>query len=64
MNQQGESRRAWRKSSYSGSGANCIEVADNFPGFIIVRDSNDADGPKLTFTLTGWVWFMSRLKGN
>ena len=64
MNEQGESSPAWHKSSYSGSGADCIEVADNLPGFIAVRDSKNADGPKLTFALAEWVGFMSQLKGS
>jgi Domain of unknown function (DUF397) len=30
----------WRKSSYSGSnGGNCVEIADNLPGVVGVRDS-------------------------
>jgi Domain of unknown function (DUF397) len=45
------SGRAWtshpgRKSTYSGSnGGNCVEVADNLPGIVAVRDSKDPDGP-------------------
>jgi hypothetical protein len=37
---------AWRKSSYSGSnGRGCVDVADNLPGIVAVRDSKDPDGP-------------------
>ena len=40
----------WRKSSYSGSnGGACVEVADNLPGIVAVRDSKDPHGPALTF---------------
>ncbi len=36
----------WRKSSYSGSnGGACVEVADNLPGIVAVRDSKDPGGP-------------------
>ena len=36
----------WRKSSYSGSnGGACVDVADNLPGIVAVRDSKDPDGP-------------------
>lgn len=64
MNEQGLSSRAWRKSSYSGGDGGCIEVAGNLPGFIVVRDSKNADGPELAFALAEWVEFMSQLKGN
>ncbi|MFD8361732.1 DUF397 domain-containing protein, partial [Streptomyces hygroscopicus] len=37
---------AWRKSSYSNpDGGNCVEVADNLPGIVPVRDSKNPDGP-------------------
>ena len=36
----------WRKSSYSGSnGGGCVDVADNLPGIVAVRDSKDPNGP-------------------
>lgn len=62
MNEQRESSRTWHKSSFSGSGADCVEVAVNLPGFIAVRDSKNADGPGLIFALGEWVRFMSQLK--
>ena len=38
---------AWRKSSYSGGGGGeCIEIADNVPGVIPVRDSKNPEGPR------------------
>jgi hypothetical protein len=52
----------WRKSTYSGGGAECIEVADNLPGFIALRDSKNADGPELTFTSTEWARFVRQLE--
>ncbi|HEX6361246.1 MAG TPA: DUF397 domain-containing protein [Actinophytocola sp.] len=39
---------SWRKSSFSGSGDLCVEVAC-VPAGIAVRDSKDPDGPMLTF---------------
>ncbi|MGK5737461.1 DUF397 domain-containing protein [Micromonospora sp. URMC 103] len=40
----------WRKSTRSGaSGGNCVEVADNPPGIVAVRDSKDPSRPALTF---------------
>ena len=41
----------WRKSSYSGSnGGGCVDVADNLPAIVAVRDSKDPHGPDLTFS--------------
>jgi hypothetical protein len=54
----------WRKSSRSnGQGGNCVEVADNLPGQVLVRDSKDQTGPALTFTLTAWRHFIHTAKG-
>ncbi|MEV7989050.1 DUF397 domain-containing protein [Micromonospora sp. NPDC085948] len=50
----------WRKSTRSGgNGGECVEVADNLPGIVAVRDSKDPDGPALTFTLNAWASFVS-----
>ncbi|MGC1214510.1 MAG: DUF397 domain-containing protein [Micromonospora sp.] len=52
----------WRKSSRSsGNGGNCVEVADNLPGVIGVRDSKDPAGPALTFTPAAWRAFVTRV---
>ncbi|SCG67347.1 DUF397 domain-containing protein [Micromonospora halophytica] len=49
----------WRKSSRSGSsGGECVEVADNLPGVVAVRDSKDPTGPALTFTPAAWERFV------
>ena len=53
----------WRKSSYSGEhGGDCIEVADNIPGTIPVRDSNDPHGPTLAFSAPAWRAFVDAVK--
>lgn len=53
----------WRKSSRSnGSGGNCVEVADNLPGIVAVRDSKNPDGPALAFTRDRWNAFLDGLK--
>ncbi|MGK5675040.1 DUF397 domain-containing protein [Micromonospora sp. URMC 106] len=50
----------WRKSSRSsGNGGNCVEVADNLPGVVAVRDSKDPAGPALAFTPTAWHAFVA-----
>ncbi|WP_422736399.1 DUF397 domain-containing protein [Micromonospora sp. WMMD729] len=49
----------WRKSTRSGpDGGNCVEVADNLPGLVAVRDSKDPSGPALVFTADAWRAFV------
>ncbi|NJP34682.1 DUF397 domain-containing protein [Micromonospora thermarum] len=51
----------WRKSTRSnGSGGNCVEVADNLPGLVAVRDSKDPGGPVLAFAPEVWRAFVAR----
>ncbi|MBV1936705.1 DUF397 domain-containing protein [Streptomyces sp. BV286] len=53
----------WRKSTYSGaSGGDCLEVAPGHPTHIPVRDSKNADGPKLAFRAQAWSAFVAHLK--
>jgi hypothetical protein len=55
----------WRKSSYSGTtGGNCVEVAQNLPGAVAVRDSKDPDGPKLAFGPDEWLAFTAGVKAG
>ncbi|MFI2709983.1 DUF397 domain-containing protein [Micromonospora sp. NPDC018662] len=54
----------WRKSSYSGNEGNCVEVADDLPGVVGVRDSKDVAGPSLTFSATHWGSFVEFVKGG
>ncbi|MDW5323805.1 DUF397 domain-containing protein [Plantactinospora sp. KLBMP9567] len=50
----------WRKSTRSGSnGGDCVEVADNLPGVVAVRDSKDPAGPVLTFGRERWRRFLA-----
>jgi Domain of unknown function (DUF397) len=53
----------WRKSSYSANGgASCVEVADNLPGIVAVRDSKDREGPALTISDQAWSEFVRGIK--
>ena len=55
----------WRKSSYSGTtGGNCVEVAQNLPGAVAVRDSKDPDGPKLAFGPDEWLAFTAGVRAG
>ncbi|MEU5162630.1 DUF397 domain-containing protein [Streptomyces sp. NPDC020875] len=51
----------WRTSSYSGGQGDCVEIADNIPGAIPVRDSKRPTGPVITFTPRAWEAFVTRL---
>ena len=54
---------AWRKSSYSGeNGGNCVEVAENLPGVIPVRDSKAPQSPALVFPVAAWTAFLGGVK--
>ncbi|MET8760812.1 DUF397 domain-containing protein [Lentzea sp. NPDC004782] len=48
----------WRKSSYSGgnAGDECVEVA--FAQVVRVRDSKNAAGPELKFSVEAWQGFI------
>ncbi|MFG1882428.1 DUF397 domain-containing protein [Micromonospora sp. NPDC049102] len=49
----------WRKSTKSGNnGGACVEVADNLPGVVLVRDTKDRDGGTLTFAPQAWRDFV------
>jgi hypothetical protein len=55
----------WRKSTRSaGTGGNCVEVADNLPGVVAVRDSKDQAGPVLVFTPAEWSAFVDGVKSG
>jgi hypothetical protein len=57
------STAVWRKSSYSdGGGTNCVEVADNCPGTVPVRDSKNPEGPVLVFGAGSWASFVNGVK--
>lgn len=52
----------WRTSTRSSSnGGACVEVADNLPGVILVRDTKDRTGGTLAFTPTAWQAFVTRV---
>ncbi|MFY1635084.1 DUF397 domain-containing protein [Solwaraspora sp. WMMB335] len=55
--------QTWRKSTRSGSnGGDCVEVADNMPGRVLVRDTKDRDGGMLTFGPSAWRSFVELTK--
>ncbi|HEY9475347.1 MAG TPA: DUF397 domain-containing protein [Mycobacteriales bacterium] len=55
------SNARWRKSSYSGTASDCVEVA--FAGDeVATRDSKDPTGPALVFTRAEWAAFLTALR--
>ncbi|WP_320068380.1 DUF397 domain-containing protein [Micromonospora sp. RTGN7] len=53
----------WRKSTKSGNNqGDCVEVADNLPGVVLVRDTKDRDGGTLSFSPTAWRGFVGLAK--
>ncbi|NJP32665.1 DUF397 domain-containing protein [Micromonospora thermarum] len=56
-------RALWRTSTRSGTnGGSCVEVADNLPGVVLVRDSKDRDGGTLNFEPYAWRVFLAAVK--
>lgn len=52
----------WRKASYSGNGANCVE-AGRVPGAVLIRDTKDREGgPVLRVSPDEWRRFTAGLK--
>ena len=54
---------AWRKSSYSGSQANCVEVG-TAGGRVRVRDTKDHQGSALAIGSDAWRRLMTQIKGK
>lgn len=53
----------WRKSSHSDSDAgSCLEVLDNHPSGVPVRDSKVPHGPALLFSAANWSAFVAAVK--
>ena len=52
----------WRKSSYSNSQANCVEVARTRRGKVTVRDSRNTDDVALTFNPDEWQTFVAKVQ--
>jgi hypothetical protein len=53
----------WRRSSYSGeANGNCLEVRDDIPGAVPVRDSKNPAGPKLSIPAGSWQAFVEHVR--
>ncbi|MFV2101778.1 DUF397 domain-containing protein [Micromonospora sp. LOL_024] len=50
----------WRTATRSSNnGGDCVEVADNLPGRVLVRDSKARDGGTLAFAPDAWRAFVA-----
>ncbi|MFD7895826.1 DUF397 domain-containing protein [Streptomyces sp. NPDC059743] len=59
------STAGWRKSSYSNTnGGNCVEITEDFPGIVPVRDSKTPHGPALVIPAGSWTSFITALKAQ
>lgn len=53
----------WRRSSYSNAnGGNCVEITEDLPGVVPVRDSKNPQGPVLVVPAAIWDTFVNSLK--
>jgi len=53
----------WRKSSASGNGADCVEVA-SWKASVLVRDTSDRHGTILEFSPAQWRSFLRSIKNG
>lgn len=53
----------WRKSRASGADSSCVEVA-TVESSVLVRDSRDHLGARLTFSSAHWRRFVRRVKNG
>ncbi|MGW1839164.1 DUF397 domain-containing protein [Streptomyces sp. BBFR2] len=54
----------WRKSSHSDAGGDCVEILEDFPGIVPVRDSKVPGGPALVVGTGAWGRFVTAVKGG
>ncbi|WP_030887195.1 DUF397 domain-containing protein [Streptomyces sp. NRRL F-5053] len=53
---------AWHRSSYSGTGGNCVEVAVGLEAAVPVRDSKVWSGPVVLFGRPAWTTFLATVR--
>lgn len=59
-----DSRREWRRSSWSYGTGNCLEVAAQHGARVDVRDSKNPDGAVLRFASVEWNAFVAGVRSG
>ncbi|MFE2865692.1 DUF397 domain-containing protein [Embleya sp. NPDC059259] len=60
---RGANITTWRKSTHSnGDGGNCVEVRDDLPGIVPIRDSKDPSIGHLTIGAASWTALTDALR--
>lgn len=54
----------WHKSTRSGASGACVEVAENLPDVVAVRDTKDREGGTLVFPDAAWGSFIAGVKSG
>ncbi|MEU4668688.1 DUF397 domain-containing protein [Amycolatopsis sp. NPDC023774] len=57
------SRATWRKSSHSGGGNDCVEIAF-VGGDAAVRDSKDPEGGAFRLSASGWRGLLAAVRAD
>lgn len=63
MTRSGHDEPRWRKSSHSGGGNDCVEIAA-IGSSTAVRDSKNPDGPRLDFAGPSWTAFLGHTRSD
>jgi hypothetical protein len=61
MTRPDPTRLLWKKSTLSGSTANCVEIAQAASS-VLVRDSKDPSGAILSFSASSWGSFIRGIR--
>ena len=61
---QSDQSAQWHKSTYSGQTGDCVEVAENLPDAVLVRDTKDRSRLVLKVQKGAWGGFLDACKSG
>lgn len=61
LTQEAPRHRRDSAQPFSSNGGACVEVADNLPGVVLVRDTKDRAGGTLTLSPDSWRLFVTEI---